>query len=124
MSKQRFTRLPNGNIRDSALNLEWQAQSFKCENWQAAMDKAASLGDGWRAPTIDELASLCDRTRCEPACEPIFEMPFDDWHWSSSAVVGWPEGAWLVYFNGGYVNNAYRGYSGFVRPVRAARPRQ
>lgn len=117
----RFTKLPDGGVHDATLNLEWHAQSFECDTWQAAMDKAAALGDGWRAPTVDELASLCDRTRWQPACDPIFEMPYSDWHWSSSPVVGWPVLAWSVDFSSGNVYDNYRDNSGFVRPVRAAR---
>lgn len=117
----RFTKLPSGAIHDATLGLEWHAQSFKGDSWQAAMDKCASLGDDWRLPTVDELASLADRTRSTPACDPIFEMPTSDWHWSSSPVVGWPEGAWYVYFGLGGVGYGHRNRSGFVRPVRVAR---
>ena len=120
----RFTRLESGVIHDALLNLEWHAESIRGRNWQDAMDKAAALGDDWRAPAIDELASLCDRTRREPACDPVLNMPFDDWHWSSSPVVGWPEYAWLVYFDLGDVDDGHRNDGGFVRPVRVARPRQ
>lgn len=111
-------------ILDELHKLEWFPSSIRCDSWQEAMDKAEALGDGWRAPTADELASLCDRTRREPACDPALNMPFDDWHWSSSPVVGWPESAWFVDFGYGYVGYDDRVSGGFVRPVRAARARQ
>ncbi len=111
-------------IHDTLLNLEWHPTSLRGKNWQHCMDQVVALGDDWRAPTVDELASLCDRTRREPACDPVLNMPFDDWHWSSSPVVGWPEGAWYVCFDLGYVGSYLRYTSGFVRPVRVARARQ
>jgi hypothetical protein len=113
-----------GAILDNQLNLEWHPESFEVSSHQAAVDKVASLGDDWRLPTVDELASLVDRTRAKPACDPVLNMPYSDWHWSSSPVVGWPELAWVVFFNFGGVYSSGRNSSGFVRPVRAARPRQ
>lgn len=117
----RFSKATEGFIRDTLLSVEWYPKSIHADTWQEAMGKAASLGEGWRAPTIDELAALCDRTRREPACDPVLEMPFDDWHWSSSAVVGWPEDAWGVNFRYGAVDYDHRASSGFVRPVREAK---
>ena len=38
------------------------------------------------------------------------------------AVVGWPEGAWGVYFSNGSVRDGFRDSSGFVRPVREVLP--
>lgn len=114
----RFSKTPDGFIHDAQLELEWYPTSIRVESWQHAMDQADALGDGWRAPTIDELSSLCDRTRREPACDPVLEMPFDDWHWSSSAG---PRDAWFVYFNFGVVSLSRLVGSGFVRPVREAK---
>jgi hypothetical protein len=116
----RYTKLDNGYIHDALLNVEWHRESFRASNFQAAVDKCTSLGEGWRMPTMDELSSLIDRVRSNPACDPILNMPFEDWHWSSSPVVGWPEYAWYVNFYGGDVNYNLRNLSGFVRPVRAA----
>lgn len=117
----RFSKTPAGNNHDTLLSVEWYPKSIRAESWREAMDQVAALGEGWRAPTIDELSSLCDRTRREPACDPVLEMPFDDWHWSSSAVVGWPEYTWAVHFYGGGVLDGGRDGGGFVRPVREAK---
>lgn len=114
----RFSKITEGNIRDTLLSVEWYPKSIHADTWREAMDQAATLGEGWRAPTIDELSSLCDRTRREPACDPVLEMPFDEWHWSSSAG---PRDAWFVYFNFGVVSLSRLVGSGFVRPVREAK---
>jgi hypothetical protein len=117
----RFTKRDNGYVHDALLNVEWHPVSIAVNNWQDAQDQAAALGDGWRCPTVDELCTLPDRTKCNPAIDTTyFPDTRSDWYWSSSPVVGWPEHAWGVNFYGGYVYGLHRG-SGFVRPVRVRR---
>lgn len=115
----RFSKTTEGNIRDTLLSVEWYPTSIRADTWQEAMDKVASLGDGWRAPTRAELVTLIDDTRRDPAVDvEFFENLPADWHWSSSDVVGWPGYAWFVYFGDGGVDYSRRLGSGFVRPVR------
>ena len=100
-------------------NLEWQAdvpdEKF---TWSDANAYAASLGDGWRLPTIKELLSLVDYDRRGPACSVFPDCPCD-WYWSSSVFSGGTTTAWYVYFGNGFayanvVSSMYR-----VRCVRS-----
>ena len=99
--------------------LEWQAdvpdQKF---TWQEAKAYAASLGDGWRLPTIEELLTLVDYSKCAPACSVFPDCP-SEWFWSSSAYAGNTTNAWLVYFNIGYTYDSDVGNVNRVRCVRS-----
>lgn len=99
-------------------DLEWQADvPDKTFTWQQGKDYAASLGDGWRLPTVKELLTLVDYEKRAPACGVFPDCP-DEWFWSSSALSGYSTFAWSVYFSYGNthfndVSDAYR-----VRCVR------
>jgi hypothetical protein len=57
----------------------------------------------WRAPTVEELFPMADRTRFEPAVDPE-EYPFieSDWYWTSTVDPSSPSGyAFLVIFGYG-----------------------
>ncbi len=114
----RFTKTATGTILDATTGLEWAAESAGPMNWQAAMDHCHKLGDGWRAPTIQELQWVVDYDRHNPACDPIFKMQSNR-HWSSSAYQSAPGYAWLVIFFDGdtlaYIKTSYY----YVRAVRA-----
>lgn len=96
---------PTPSIRTVKVGaLEWQAdvpdEKF---TWEAAKAYAASLGDGWRLPTVQELLSLVDYTKIKPACSIFPDCP-SELFWSSSALSGDSTGAWSVYF---YYGNTY-----------------
>jgi len=99
-------------------DLEWQAdvpdQKF---TWKEATDYAASLGDGWRLPTIKELLTLVDYEKCGPACSVFPDCPCD-WFWSSSPVSGNTTVAWYVSF---YHGGAYDDGVSAARRVRCVR---
>ena len=98
--------------------LEWQADvPDRGFTWQEAKDYAASLGDGWRLPTIQELLTLVDYTKHNPACSVFPDTPCD-WFWSSSAYAGGATGAWYVNFYYGNSSSSGVGNYGRVRCVR------
>lgn len=96
-------------------DLEWQlVPPDKEMTWEEAKAYAASLGDGWRLPTVPELVSLWDYDKgCCPAF-PAARRRF----WSSSPYDS--DGAWYVNFDNGdvYYNNRSNTYG--VRCVRDA----
>ena len=99
-------------------NLEWMADVPDQEfTWQEAKDYAASLGDGWRLPTIQELLTLVDYTKHNPACSVFPDTPCE-WFWSSSAYAGNTLYAWDVNFRNGHTNYSVVGYHNRVRCVR------
>ncbi len=99
-------------------DLEWQADVPDREfTWEGAKAYAASLGDGWRLPTVRELLSLVDYETHNPACSVFPDCP-SEWFWSSSPVSGLTALAWSVYFNHG---NTYSSVVGITRRVRCVR---
>ena len=119
-------------VKDTTTGLIWAAAPIEVKTWAEAEAacKALRLGGhkDWRMPTIKELISIVDYGKREPAIDTkAFRMKAGEtWHrfWSSSPVVGWPEGAWGVLFRNGVVSLGHRRGSGFVRPVRVARGEQ
>ena len=80
--------------------------------------------DDWRLPTIQELLSLVDYTRHDPAID-ITQFPDTKptWYWSSSPGASAPaDYAWLVDFDDGHSDGGHRGHPAFVRAVRSVVP--
>jgi len=88
---------------------------------QQAAAQATNTGVAWRLPNVKELSGIADKSRSNPAIDPVAfpatpAFPF----WSSSPFVGFTFLAWLVYFLDGLVDGfSYRYGSGHVRLVRA-----
>ena len=100
-------------------DLEWQADVPDEEfTWEGAKAYAASLGDGWRLPTVRELLSLVDYETHNPACSVFPDCP-SEWFWSSSPVSGLSTFAWLVYF--GYGGSSYANGVSSTYRVRCVR---
>jgi hypothetical protein len=98
--------------------LEWQADvPDKRMTWQEAKDYAASLGNGWRLPTVRELLALVDFGVQKPACSVFPDCP-SDWLWTSTPWAGSSSDAWVVNFDYGYASNNGVGYNSRVRCVR------
>lgn len=85
-----------------------------------ARDQARSTGGAWRLPNVKELASLVDRSKSDPAIDPVaFPATPVTKFWSSSPVVGHSYYAWGVDFYNGFVDDTDRYDSFPVRLVRA-----
>lgn len=117
-------------VQDNNTGLIWMAEALdKRMSWNEAQATVASVGNGWRLPTIQELLSIVDYSRFNPAIDTTFfrGVPTKDcwWFWSSTPVASSPSDyAWLVYFGYGGSYYDYQGGEGLVRPVRSARARQ
>jgi len=91
--------------------------------YEQALEHAARIaqetGVSWRVPTRQELESLIDKTRKNPAIDTfVFPDTPSSRFWSSSPYVGSTSFAWFVGFYDGYVYYDYRSYSSAVRLVR------
>ena len=111
-------------VHDARTGLIWSRTSLpagRC-NWKDAHEAAAGCTLGgfsdWRLPTIQELLSIVDYERSEPAIDPVFECG-DSWYWTSTPLKSSPSVyAWFVFFSGGDSGWGDQGDEGFVRAVR------
>ncbi len=97
-------------------------QALDHDGAKAACAAASIAGfNDWRLPERDELESILDLSRHSPAIDPDFfpDTPCNDWYWTNTLTAWSSARAWLVHFNGGYVNDDLRLNPAFVRPVRA-----
>lgn len=114
-------------VLDTRSGLMWALKAEPVKNGRpATVNKAAERCRAggftdWRAPTVDELFPLADRTRVRPAIDTDFfpDTP-SDWFWTITPYAGSPSGcAWYVHFYGGLAYWSNHNYDGFVRAVRA-----
>ena len=113
-------------LHDAKSGLMWSAQdvSTKRLTWAEAKKaceeyRGAGFSD-WRLPTIDELETLRDRTRHDPAADPELGLQ-SAYYWSSTPLASSPSVvAWGVNFGSGYSLWIYQGGGAFVRAVRSA----
>jgi len=111
-------------VTDNTTGLMWTRYDVttKRVNWADAKKAtvAAKVGgyDDWRLPTIQELLSLVDYSRSEPAIDPIFGCQ-PSWYWTGTPLASSPSDlAWLVRFYLGNSSWLTQLSEGFVRAVR------
>lgn len=112
-------------IVDASTGLMWQKLEGGKRSWEEAILFCEKLTladhDDWRLPDINELVSLVDRTRHDPAVDrQFFPDVASSVYWSSSTSPGNTEFAWFVSFYSGNVNNYDKRYSYYVRCVRGS----
>ena len=110
-------------------NLMWhRATNPDRLNFKDAESYCKALTTGshtdWRLPTIQELLSLVDYTRFDPAID-IAQFPdtTSTYYWSSSPFASAPaDYAWVVGFSDGGADFLHRDGAAFVRAVRSVAP--
>jgi len=123
-----FSRDSSGVVADSVTGLAWQddysdnAGEIKSATWQDALVycKELSLGgkSDWRLPNYNELFSIVDTSRYNPAISSVFTNVTTDGYWSSTTVASDTSYAWVVTFNYGYDYWGSKSYESYVRCVR------
>ena len=113
----RFIDNGDGTITDRVTGLTWVKDPASIPGglfasplyWYDAIDACENLNyagyDDWRLPNINELMSLIDHSRYEPAFDTLyFTPPVNMWtvYWSSSICAPWTDGAWTMYAYDGY----------------------
>lgn len=103
--------------------LEWSKTLMdgKPVTFKQAEKAVAELGDGWRLPTKQELESLPDLSRYDPAID-VEKYPDTKScaYWTSTPCACNPDAArWVVDFSDGNVYGGPRGIDACVRAVRA-----
>jgi hypothetical protein len=116
-------------VTDSKTKLMWQDNaeaSTVTRNWQGAIEYCEALKfgghDDWRLPNINELKSITDRTRNNPAINPAFvNVTTNNYYWSSTSVSGDTDSAWVVLFYYGSMDYRTKDYTNYLRCVRGGR---
>jgi len=93
-------------VLDNDTGLTWQrAVDASIYTHSQATSYCAGLilaDNGWRLPSIQELQTIVDESRVNPAIDQVaFPSTPSSYFWSSSLYAGGPGFAWLVNFNGG-----------------------
>jgi hypothetical protein len=119
-----FINNGDGTVTDTSTGLMWQ-QSTAPGNytWEQAFAYCENLTisgfSDWRLPNRNELQSIVDYSRYNPAIDtnffPITE-PYS--YWSSTPYAGNSSLAWELYFEYGYGNYYYKTSYNYVRAVR------
>jgi hypothetical protein len=140
--ESRFTDNRDGTVTDNLTKLVWlkNTNCFGIQDWQSAGLSVKSLKDGdcgpdpdlvlsdgssagdWRLPTMEELCTLIDFSKRDPALPNghMFSNAPSGYHWSATRLDYNSELAWIVYFESGttcYENIKNR--SGYILPVRS-----
>jgi len=115
-------------VTDSKTGLAWQDNNDTNgtqRTWQEAIDYCEALDLGghsdWRLPNVNELKTIIDRTKTQPAIVDGFEYVGSSnygRYWSSSTFKGDEGNAWIVGFNNGFLDGYPKDFSRYVRCVR------
>ncbi len=117
-------------VYDDRTHLTWVDDanaSSQMKNWSDAIDycEALEFADrrDWRLPNINELLSIVDLSRSNPAVFHVFLHTAGWGYWSSTT---WRNGAgthaWYTDFENGPANASYKTDSCYVRCVRGGFP--
>ena len=102
---------------DHKTGLEWSLDNIDSElDWDDAISTCTVLGCGWRLPTIQELLTLVDYTKHNPATKMPGMKP--RYYWSSNVDTHYMGYTWHVNFHKGGVSSHYKGIRHYVRYVR------
>ncbi len=112
----------DGTVTDQVTGLIWQqADDGVARTWNDAGTYCQALGLGgradWRLPSIDELLSIVDSGRFNPAINPVFTCS-SDFYWSDTTNAGTSSYAWAVSFRTGDTSSdGYGRHTNYVRCV-------
>ena len=108
-------------VMDMATGLMWEKQYVTGKTWRQALAYCEGLDyggfDDWRLPNINELRSLINYAKHDPASD-FPDMP-SDYLWSSTSNVVAADYAWAVVFSNGNVQTYNKGNEYTVRCVRS-----
>lgn len=105
-----YTRSASGIVTDNATGLQWQdnyddnAGSVKLTDYNGASTYCNTLtldGTGWRLPSIEEISTLVDFSRSQPAINTIFEIVGNGEFWSSTSNISSSDSVWVLNMNFG-----------------------
>ena len=89
--------------KDTETGLIWnKLESNKTMTWEEAIEYAKTLKNDWRIPTIQELVTLVNFSRNNPACK--ITSTHCSYYWSSTIYADDTRYAWSVDFYDGDIS--------------------
>ncbi len=120
----RFTDNGDETVTDNLTGLMWTKDANMAEKtWEEAKTYCEDLShaghNDWRLPNVNELSSLIDRGKANPALpEGHLFSDVQNFYWSSTAYSDGTSFAWGVYLGDGFVSIVDKTGSDTVWPVR------
>ncbi len=120
----RFMDNSDGTVTDTDAGLMWQqATAPGTYTWEQAVSYCEGLilsqYDDWRLPSLNELQTLVDYERSNPAIDTAYFPDIQaSYYWSSTSIV-YSSSAWNVDFFNGSVYGSNKSGNEYVRAVRA-----
>jgi hypothetical protein len=116
----------DGTVTDTATGLMWQQDEAGVMTWEAALTYCEDLvlpaagHDDWRLPNRNELQSIVDYEKFNPAIdkEKFPDVVSDAVYWSSTTYAPDSDGAWTVFLYEGFLLNWDKLNNCYVRAVR------
>ena len=113
----------DGTVTDTSTGLMWQKNTPDSMTWEQALSYCENLSlagyTDWRLPTKNELGSIVDYSRNEPAINTIyFPDTVSTFYWSSTTCASYTPSAWGIAFNFGNGNDPVKYEYYYVRAVR------
>jgi len=99
---------------DTMTGIKWSKENSFSSTWQDAVDKAPS---GWGLPTIEDLMSIVDYEKYNPATE-LPGMLVSSYYWSSTTCAHGSVYAWNVHFFCGVGYYKFKSSVYYVRYVK------
>ena len=115
-------------VTDHATGLQWQDDysdnggTIKFTNWKDAIKYCNELpldGGGWRLPNKDELLSIVNYAKSNPAISDTFQYTISNAYWTSSPYANTTSYAWNVNFCYGHSCSNAKSVNYYVRCVRS-----
>ena len=109
-----YSELSADEVRDNYTGLIWErdGDASGLVDWQGAVSYCESLSlggnDGWRLPSVRELATLVDEAEVAPSInETMFPNTHygsrsDNWYWASHAARNNDSAHWALNFDDGF----------------------
>jgi len=116
----------NSVVLDKKNAIYWQdnlSSEKSSEDWDDAIEYCDKLVlnnmKHWRLPTFNELLSIVDYTRVNPAINPVFEYVNEGTYWTSIDFAATASRAWTIDFRTGRTYYSYKTTNHSVRCVKA-----
>jgi hypothetical protein len=118
-----------GKMYEGGCKADWHEANKICSSMSARLPSVNELNAVTKTcggtPTrfgSDDWYSITDKNIANSFYQSCYKRKgFSDYdyYWSSTSISGGTDGAWLVFFSNGYVNDYYKDDNGYLRCVRA-----